>query len=88
MLFRSDCSAVVENILIAAESMGLGACWTGVCPRDERMAFVRQALGAPDNIVPFSVIAIGHSAGQERPQEKFDPARIFWNRWQAGGSGK
>jgi nitroreductase len=81
-----DCSAAVENILIAAESMGLGACWTGVCPRDERVAFVRRVLGTPDNIVPFCVIAIGYSTGEERPQEKFDPARIFWNRWEERGA--
>ncbi len=77
-----DCSAVVENILLAAEAMNLGACWTGVCPRDERMAFVRKTLGVPEHVVPFSVIAVGHSTGKEKPQDKFDPDRIFWNQWE------
>ncbi len=30
-----DCSAATENILLAAESMGLGAVWTAVYPEDE-----------------------------------------------------
>ena len=35
-----DVSAAVENILIAASILGLGACWLGIHPRPERMAAV------------------------------------------------
>lgn len=76
-----DCSATVENILIAAESLGLGACWTGVHPRAERVTFVREVLRAPEQVVPLCVIAVGHPVGEEKPKDKFDPARIFWNGW-------
>ena len=31
-----DCSAAVENILLAAQSLGLGACWTAAHPRPWR----------------------------------------------------
>ena len=31
-----DCSAATENLLLAAEAMGLGAVWTGVYPYEER----------------------------------------------------
>ena len=39
-----DCSAAIENLLIAAHILGLGACWLGVHPREPRMA--RVALPA------------------------------------------
>ena len=42
-----DCSAATENILIAAESMGLGAVWTAVYPEESRIRTVRQVLGHP-----------------------------------------
>ena len=36
-----DCSAAIENMLLAAQALGLGACWLGVHPRDDRIAHVR-----------------------------------------------
>ena len=32
-----DCSAAAQNILLAAESMGLGAVWTAAYPYEDRM---------------------------------------------------
>ena len=54
-----DCGAVTENILIAAQALGLGSCWCGVCPNEARMATMRGILGIPQNVLPFNVIAIG-----------------------------
>ncbi len=77
-----DCSAAVQNILLAAQSLGLGACWTAAHPRPERVAFVKQALGMPDKVIPLAVIAVGCPTGEDKPRDKFDPARLFWNKWQ------
>lgn len=63
-----DCSAAIENLLLAATGLGLGACWLGVHPRDERIQHVRGLLQIPDGTLPVSVVAIG------RPAE-FPPAR-------------
>ena len=76
-----DCSATTENILLAAEALGLGACWAGVYPRPERVTFVRDILGAPEHAVPLCLIAVGHPSGEEKPRDKFDPTRIFWGQW-------
>lgn len=76
-----DCSAATENILLAAHSMGIGTCWTALHPRAERVAFVKQALGFPENVMPLCVIAVGISAGDEKPRDKFDPQRVHWNAW-------
>ena len=43
-----DCSAAIENILLAAPALGLGGCWLGVHPREERIAGLRQS--APANL--------------------------------------
>ena len=42
-----DMSASVENILIEAANLGLGAVWLGIAPEKDRMAAVDVALGSP-----------------------------------------
>jgi nitroreductase len=76
-----DCSAATQNILLAAESMGLGAVWTAVYPEDSRVRSVRQILGIPSHVVPLNVIPVGVQAGREKPKDKYDPKQIPWNRW-------
>ena len=76
-----DCSAATENILLAAESMGLGAVWTAVYPEDTRIRAVRQILGIPPHIVPLNLIPLGVPAGGEKPKDKYDPKQIHWNKW-------
>ena len=76
-----DCSAATQNILLAAESMGLGAVWTAVHPRKERIEVVRRILQLPDHIIPLNVIPLGYPAGQEKPKDKWNTTRLHWNRW-------
>ncbi len=76
-----DCSAATENILLAAESMGLGGVWTGVFPEPDRIASVRRILGIPEDVVPLNVIPIGVPSGKEHPKDKFDPHLIHKNKW-------
>jgi nitroreductase len=76
-----DCSAATENILIAVSEKKLGAVWLGIYPREERVAGLRKLLGIPENIVPFSLIAIGYPAEAKEPADRFDPVRVHQNRW-------
>ena len=54
-----DCSAAIENLLLAAHVLGLGTCWLGIHPREERMKTVSSLLGLPGNVIPVSAIAVG-----------------------------
>lgn len=76
-----DCSAATENILLAAEAMGLGAVWTGVYPYEERMAALKIVLGLPDHITPLSLIPIGHPKGDPQPKDKYNADNIHFNGW-------
>ena len=81
-MWVQDCSAASENILLAAQGIGLGAVWVGVYPIDERIGMVRQVLGLPETVVPLNVISLGHPLGIERPKRKFDPGQVHWESWQ------
>ena len=76
-----DCSAVSQNILLAAEALGLGAVWTGVYPSDERVGMVSAALGLPENIVPLNVIPVGYPEGEQKAKEKYNEAKVHYNKW-------
>ncbi|MBF0209234.1 MAG: nitroreductase family protein [Oligoflexia bacterium] len=76
-----DASLAGENILLAAEALGLGAVWTAAYPNVERMAVVRKTLGIPDKIIPLNVIPIGRPTGEDKPKDKYKLENIHWERW-------
>jgi nitroreductase len=76
-----DCSAAVQNILLAAESLGLGAVWTAVYPNSDRLEPVSKILGLPKNIVPLAFIPVGTPAGTDKPKDKYNKNQIHWNKW-------
>lgn len=76
-----DCAAVTQNILLAAESMGLGAVWTAGYPYEDRISAITTALGIPQPWIPLSLIPIGYPAGDHQPKDKWDPAKVHYNKW-------
>ena len=73
-----DCSAAMENILLGATDMGLGACWEGLYPMKRSISRVREILGLEDEIVPLGMIAIGHPAEEQPPRDQFDSQRVHY----------
>jgi nitroreductase len=80
-LWIQDCSAATENILLAAEGMGLGAVWTALYPYEERYSLVQKTLAIPDHILPLCIIPVGYPEGTDKPKDKFSPGNIHWERW-------
>ena len=76
-----DCSAAVQNILIAARALGLGAVWCGVYPRAERVAGFRDLLGLPPEVIPLALIPVGHPAEEKPPVGRYDEKRVHRERW-------
>jgi nitroreductase len=76
-----DSTLASQNILLAAETIGIGAIWTAAYPYPDRMESVRSILNIPSDAIPLNVIPIGHPTGQDVRKEKFDPKKIHWDRW-------
>lgn len=76
-----DCSAATENILLAAESMKLGAVWTALYPDKGRIEAARKVLKFPDNKIPLNFIPIGIPTGVDKPKDKYNKDQIHWNKW-------
>ncbi|MBR5774339.1 MAG: nitroreductase family protein, partial [Clostridia bacterium] len=59
-----DCAAATQNILLAAHSLGLGACWIGCCREElqgENASEYKRLMGIPDNYTLLYGIAIGYT---------------------------
>lgn len=62
-----DCSAAIENMLIASESLGVGSVWLGLLRfllQDENEV---NALGIPDEYQPFYGVSFGYSSLNKKP---------------------
>lgn len=76
-----DCSAAVENLLLAASALDLGACWLGVHPREDRIRHVRSVLGIPENVIPMAVIALGWPGESHPARTRYDADKVHGETW-------
>lgn len=80
-MWQQDCGAATQNALLAAHALGLGAVWLGFWPKMERVTPLKEVLGMPEGVEPFAVLAFGHPAEDKPPSERYDPARVHFERW-------
>jgi len=76
-----NCAAATENILLAAHSFSLGAVWLAIYPRKRRIKDLRNLLKLPKDIIPISLVAIGHPKEFKEKDDRFKPEKIHYNRW-------
>jgi nitroreductase len=72
--------------LLEANLIGLGAVWLGIYPVEGRIQKVRLVTGAPSNVVPFSIVAVGHPAERKYPISRYDQSRIHYEQWGSGNA--
>jgi nitroreductase len=77
-----DCSAAVENILIAAAGLGLGTVWLGVYPVEPVMRTVRSLFAIPEEVIPLCVIYVGYPAEEKPPRTSYDEHRVYWQQYE------
>lgn len=76
-----DCAAAIENLLLAASGLGLGGCWLGVHPRQDRITHIRTLFDLPEHIVPVSVIALGYPAETKKQRTRYREDAVHVERW-------
>jgi nitroreductase len=76
-----DCSAAMQNLLLAAHAVGLSSVWVGIFPHEERMQDIATALALPAHIRPVSLAPLGHPKNPLPAADRFLPERIHRNGW-------
>jgi nitroreductase len=77
-----DCSAAMQNILLAAVGLGLGAVWIGIYPLPSVIRPVSQVLAIPETVIPLGMALIGHPAEEKPPRTQYTEYRVHWETYQ------
>ncbi len=70
-----------KNILLTAQDLELGAVWTAIHPREERVSASRSIFELPDTIVPVALIVVGHPAEVVKTPDRYKKDRIHREKW-------
>ncbi len=75
MMPEVDCAAATENMLIAAESLGLGTCWIAFVMflfESEKGELYKEKLKMPEGYKPYYAVALGYkdSTASKAPKRK------------------
>ena len=72
------CAAAIQNMLLTAHSLGLGACWVGAFDEDE----IWRILGLPEEISVQGIVTIGYAdEAPEPPPKKRIEHVMFFEKW-------
>ncbi len=73
-------SAAVQNLLLAAYEVGLGACW--YCAPDFCQPAVIEAMKMPVDVEPIALISLGYPAEKPQVRERREVEEFaFLNQW-------
>lgn len=76
-----DCAAAIENILLEAVHIGLGACWCGIAPNEERIVDFKNYFNLPETYLPVGIVAIGYSDETKPLVDRYDEDKItYWKK--------
>ncbi|MBN2224610.1 MAG: nitroreductase family protein [Deltaproteobacteria bacterium] len=76
-----DCAAATQNLLVAANALGLGTVWLGCHPRADRVRGIQELLGIPKTVVPLSLVAVGRSDEVKGTEDRYDEKKVHYDRW-------
>ncbi len=73
-----------QNMILAAEDLGIGSVWLGTYPQMDRVQAQSELFGLPDTVVPHSIIAFGYPAEEGAFTDRThpdEPDRVHMEKW-------
>ncbi|WP_139904420.1 nitroreductase family protein [Clostridium thermarum] len=77
-----DCSAAIENMLLASSGIGLGGVWVSVYPYKNIIEAVSEILCIPEHVIPLGIVHIGYPAEIKEPRIQYNERRIYWGKYE------
>lgn len=76
-----DCSAAMQNLLLAVHGLGLGAVWTGIYPMEERIKGFKSLFHLPEHVIPLGYVVLGHPDRHPTSSSRYNPDRVHMETW-------
>ena len=80
-LLVSDASAAIQNMLLAAHGLGLGAVWCGIYDIYDYIVKFSEVLKLPENILPVGMVVVGNKIRDRKFQDRYDENKIHYDTW-------
>lgn len=76
-----DCAAAMQNLLLEAEHLGLGAVWMGLYPMMQCVEKIKPLLSLPESIMPLGIAAIGNPEKRIDSEDRYRSDRVHFEKW-------
>lgn len=75
--WMQDCGAAAQNMMLAANELGLASVWIGGFDH----AALAQAVNLPDDVSPMCVIEFGYPAYEREPLTWYTEEAVHWQQY-------
>lgn len=78
-----DCSASIQNMLLAAHGLGLGAVWCGLYKEKHQdlVENMSKTLNLPENIIPIGLVVVGIKAQDRDAVDRYNEEKVHYDKW-------
>ena len=77
----SDTSAAIQNMLLTAHGLGLGAVWCGIYDEPGYPLRFSEILNLPEQILPIGMVVVGNKIKDRSMQDRYDEDKIHYDTW-------
>ncbi|MCD8014732.1 MAG: nitroreductase family protein [Lachnospiraceae bacterium] len=71
-----------QNMILAAEGLGIGSVWLGTWPQMDRVERQRQLFSLPETVTPHSIIAFGYPAEEKAGEHPdYEESQVHFEKW-------
>lgn len=80
--WMQDCSACMQNMLLAAHGLGYGAVWAGIFPASDRMERFKTFFKLPESVEAHGIMVVGCP---QNPlpvvTDRYQKEKVHKNQW-------
>lgn len=76
-----DCSAAMQNMLLCAHGLGLGAVWCGIFSEGTWYPKIKEILAVPGSARLIGLAAFGYPDEQRAAPDRFVQNKIHYDKW-------
>jgi nitroreductase len=77
-----DGSIAAQNMILAAEDLGIGSVWLGTWPQMARVEKQRELFNLPETVIPHSIIAFGYPNEVKTGEHPdYEDSQVHFEKW-------